>query len=262
MNCGPFDFGAARERLGYPPEAGSVYGIGLRNSGAPQTLLAVSAPVAAQRVDLLKGVGAPQVVENMGCATVHVSVKDGASHAPFATPPNQRIRLAVDWQTGRGGGSAFIDATQGTMFTMNGATVVNVSATLVSNLLDEGTGLPVPLIGGNDKILEASVQWGTATFQPAYEIVRIPVGVGFGVVPLAIPRQARKVTVYTDTPGTTVTLGFGPAGGFGTGAGIYSSDFTRATPDDAAVPVVAGAETFAMSSTVPCIAVAVFELWL
>ncbi len=250
----------ARE-LGYNPEAGSPIGIGIRNSGNAQTLIAQTFPgPPPQAVDLLKGVGLPQEVENMGCATVHVAVKDGRSRAPFiAGTPNQRIQLFVDWQTGRGGGSALVDATQGAMFTMNGATVVNVRATFVANALDAGTGLPVALVGGNDKTLEASIQWGTATFQPAF----FPVGSialleATPSIALPVPRQARKVSVFSNTTGSTVAIDFGGAGG----GRFYGAEFTRQNATGASAPVVDGAETFTLTSNIACVALAVFELWL
>lgn len=248
----------ARE-LGYNTEAGSVYGIGLRNSGNAQILIAQTAPVRVQAVDLLKGVGLPQEVENMGCATVHVSAVTDKVRAPYiAGTPNQRIQLAVDWQTGRGGGSALVDASQGSMFTLNGATVVNVKATFVSNALD-AEGAPVALVGGDDKRLEASVQWGTATFQPAY----FPVGsIGLGMatpsVALPVPRQARKVSVFSDTPGATVAIDFGGAGG----GRFYGAEFTRQNATGASAPVADGAETFTLTANVACVALAIFELWL
>lgn len=245
--------------LGLAPEAQSIYGIGLRNSGNQVRLIATG-PGSDRPVDVLKGVGpGKQEVENLGIACVHVAVRDANDRSPFGTAPNQRILLKVDWATGRAGGSAFVDATQGARFSMNGALVVNVQASFVSNALD-ASGIPVAQQFGNDKLIEGSIQWGSDTFQPAYYPVgTIPLAANADSVALPIPAQARRVTVYTDTAAVSTTLKLCPAGG---GAPIYSSLFTRDNSAGASTPIVAGAETFILNATGICKALAVFELWL
>jgi hypothetical protein len=237
---------------GFNEEAGWSQNIGLRNSHTPVDLLAVAPPKKIIPVEVLKGIGLPQGEENLGPATVHVAVRDASSRALGRSVPNQRIVLSVDWETGRAGGEADVDITHGAVFTMNANVVINAKATFVSNMLDR-EGLPVALVPGQDKHIEATVQWGGATFQPAYYPVGgIPLVGATPSVALPIPKQARNVMVFNDTPGVSVSLDFVEV--------PYGNLFPRGSIQP--MPVVAGADTFKLTSSGNCNAIAIFELWL
>jgi hypothetical protein len=232
---------------------------GLQNSLPPARLISVAAPQPVKPVKVLN-VNAPQQHENRSLATVHISVRDAVTPGRTAAlATNQRLILIVEWQTGNAGGMAFVDGTNGTMFTMSAAQVVNVKATFLSNRADSVTGEPTPLTLGQDKFIEASAQWGSTTFQPAYMSGPILNLTGLvESVKLPIPPQAARAVMFTDAPGTTFTLNMYDASGT---ILLYSTDFNR-QEEGRKIPVVAGAETYSLEASANCNALAVFELWL
>lgn len=230
--------------------------MGGQNSLPPATVLAVTPPQTVKRVKVLE-VNAPLDCVNRGMATVHISARDASTR--IVTGTNQRLVGTVEWQTGNAGGSAPVDLTQGGVFSVAGAQVVRVYATLESNELDTESGQLVPLIPGQDKLLEGCVQWGSSTFQPAYySTPLVTIGGGPSLL-LPVPPQARRILAWSNTAGTTLTAMMRDASGT---VPIYSADFQRTTAGANGTPIVNGAETLTLTSNVPCKAFAVFELWL
>jgi hypothetical protein len=248
----------ARTRFGNR-QPRSIESYGLHDSGAPATLFAVAPPQQIQRVKVMT-VALPMDTKNAGLATVHVSVSD-ASDRVLTSPTNQRVILDVEWETGRGGGGAQIDATQGAVWTMAGGHVVNVYATLLANEADPATGELLPLVPGQDKVLEGAVQWGSTTFQAAYMTSpRLAfVRAGKSAIGLPIPPQAARLQLVSDSAGVTLTADLANADGTDV---IYSADFNRLSGNANKVPVVAGAETLFIEASAACKALAIWELWL
>jgi len=252
-----FDLPTPRTRFGNP-QPRHIESYGLHDSGAPETLLAVAPPQLIKRVKVMT-IALPMDTKNAGIATVQLSVID-ASARVLPAPTNQRVICDLEWQTGRGGGGAQIDATRGHVFSMVGGHVVNVYATLLSNRVNPATGALVPLVPGQDKHIECVVQWGSTTFQPAYmSSPLIAVTRGINTIPLPIPPQARALVCFSSTAAAVLTAKLANADGT---AILYEADFARTTGGANKVPVVAGAETLLLDTTVDTSALAVWELWL
>lgn len=252
-----FDMPTARTRFGNP-QPRNIESYGLHDSGTPVDLKAVAPPREIQRVKVMT-IALPMDLKNAGIATVQLSVVDASDHL-LTVPTNQRVICDLEWQTGRGGGGAQIDATRGHVFSMVGGHVVNVYATLLSNRMDPVTGDLVPLVPGQDKHIEGVVQWGSTTFQPAYmSSPRIALTAATPSIPILIPPQAARLVVFNDTPLAVVTAELANADGTDV---LYSADFNRTAGGANKVPVVAGAETLILTPTIGCTALAMWELWL
>lgn len=137
-----------------PPDQGARYAtavqIGGSNSGP-----SVTVRDGASRQTVLQ-IQQPQMMAQgcNGMATVQVFVQDGA--VLNATEGNEVLRLEVSGQSGTAGGTFYVDATKGALFSVSGDNVIEVKAFLESSVAGE------PLVVSREKIVQANVHWGTS----------------------------------------------------------------------------------------------------
>lgn len=225
--------------------------LGALNSGG------ATLPAAENSKVPILNIGLPQAKQNMGLACVHISVSDADNSTP-AAGPNCRVLCDIVWGGPKGGGSATIDATQGSKFSVGGATAINITARMVKQ-----SGA-VAFAPGRPKKVEAVVQWSTGIpARPAYMTSEaLLLAKGVESARMSIPSQASAVRVFNDG-GFTVTLKLYPrTDAVATFRQVYQSDFTTVAGAIASVPIVAGAEEFTLTSASAPIAFAAFDLWL
>ena len=93
-----------------------------------------------------------------GMASVHVDVFPGDLITANLATANAKVVLDVMWQTGRGGGTAVVEAQHGTVFTVGAATALTIKARY--ELYVQGAG--VPLVVARPVRVEASARWHTS----------------------------------------------------------------------------------------------------
>lgn len=201
-----------------------------------------------------------QCLLNVGVALVHISVHDvlplRALDQEIAS--NQKVVIAVKWETGRSGGEVLLDLGTGIQFSVVGAHVVNAQAMLVP--FDPTR----PFKEGQAKSIEAVVQWGASAVVPAYMTssrLALAATVDSNYIP--IPAQARRLQVVSDNITATIQAQFQPDdNGEGPTTTLYTTTFGANNGSDNMTPIVGGATGVILQSSADCNATVIFELFI
>lgn len=227
----------------------------VKNSGSVRTLDGAG---GKQVTTEILAVARDQRLLNVGVALVHISVHDVLPLRALdaEVPPNQKVVLAIKWQTGRSGGEVLVDLGTGTQFSVVGAHVVKIDAMLVP--VDNSR----PFKEGQIKSIEAVVQWGASAVVPAYSSsIRMPLTATTPSGYIAIPPQARRLQVVSDNITATIQAQFQPDDN-GAPNTIYTTTFGPNNGSDNMTPVVAGVSGVILESSADCNALIIYELFI
>lgn len=191
-----------------------------------------------------------------GVASVHLWSKDIA--VTESAEANEQLVAEVSWQSGDGGGEEIIvDLTNGSVFTVNATTALNIRAFYRSSV--EG----VPVVGRATSRVEAAVAWYTSISPKAAKATQPGVAIGAAAqsAAIAIPQQAESMIALSPTSSQYPTL---IADFFTSSTAGAGSRYQVTNPFVNGVPIVQGVKfvRFTNGGAGGMVVFPAFELWL
>ncbi len=204
--------------------------------------------------------------EESGFCTLHIFVTPADRTAVAASvTATSRLIAHVTWQAGLSGGKCDFDITGGAILGFCATNAIEVIVEQVDTVvLTAGGAFAAPTAPGEDLAVQCQAAWGGQAPPPRAGYMtglRQVAAANVAGVPLLIPDHAQRVRIMTDVAAASITtITLFPAGTAPVAIYTGVSRLGDAGGEEAVFPIVLGAKTYTMTSSVNGNVFALFDM--